>query len=320
VTVSKDPVAPARADPTAQGDGFPHDYYFVGADGALGYTALPAAEVSPPVAELQAGFAVSILEVRNGPQGDPFGLTTKGLWLPVRNLSPVQRLSFHGYDVTDGKLDRGWVVVDTASVYESPGGPKSRAPAKHGFDTVPILGLEDAKGRRFVQIAVGAWLDGDDVRLPELSQRPPEARPAERWIDVSVASQVVTAYEGDRPVFTTLASTGVGHGDEATATPLGVHRVWAKLRTTDMTNLEDEDAERYYSMEEVPWVLFFTKGYGLHGAFWHRSFGHVRSHGCVNLTPADAERLFRWASPHLPAGWTAVLPTDYDPGTLVRVR
>jgi lipoprotein-anchoring transpeptidase ErfK/SrfK len=87
-----------------------------------------------------------------------------------------------------------------------------------------------------------------------------------------------------------------------------------------MDNLEEADARRYYAMEDVPWVLFFKNGFGLHGAFWHDSFGHVRSHGCVNLTPLDAERLFYWSSPRLPAGWTAALPTDYDPGTLVRVR
>jgi lipoprotein-anchoring transpeptidase ErfK/SrfK len=87
-----------------------------------------------------------------------------------------------------------------------------------------------------------------------------------------------------------------------------------------MTNLEDQEARRYYAIEEVPWVMFFQKGYGLHGAFWHRSFGAVRSHGCVNLAPLDAQWLFHWASPRLPAGWSAVLPTRHDPGTVVQVR
>jgi hypothetical protein len=73
-------------------------------------------------------------------------------------------------------------------------------------------------------------------------------------------------------------------------------------------------------MEDVPWVQYFAKGVGLHGAFWHRSFGHVRSHGCVNLSPLDAERLFWWTAPRLPAGWTAVLPGAYDRPVVVRVR
>jgi hypothetical protein len=76
-----------------------------------------------------------------------------------------------------------------------------------------------------------------------------------------------------------------------------------------MDNLEDEGASRYYRMESVPWVQYFSKGVGLHGAYWHRSFGQMRSHGCVNLTPLDAQRLFWWTGPHLPAGWTAAFPT-----------
>jgi hypothetical protein len=30
--------------------------------------------------------------------------------------------------------------------------------------------------------------------------------------------------------------------------------------------------------------------------------------------------LFGWTSPKLPPGWTAALPTSYEPGTLIRVR
>ena len=121
-------------------------------------------------------------------------------------------------------------------------------------------------------------------------------------------------------MFATLVSTGKGRGKSIQATPKGAHRIWVKLVSTDMDNLEDEEASRYYAMQAVPWVMFFDKGYGLHGTFWHRSFGNVRSHGCVNLTPRDAQWLFHWTSPRLPAGWTAALPTDYEPGTLVRVR
>jgi lipoprotein-anchoring transpeptidase ErfK/SrfK len=231
----------------------------------------------------------------------------------------VVAVSFHGYEPVDGKLDRGWIVTDAAPLYSEPAGHRLASRARR-FEPFTVLETSVAQGQTWLRIAEGTWLDEADARLPRLSEPPAEARPGERWLDVDLTTQVVTAYEGRRPVYTTLASTGIGKGDDVTATPVGVHRVWVKLRTTDMTNLEDAEAARYYAIEEVPWVLFFKKGYGFHGAFWHRSFGKVRSHGCVNLTPLDAERLFRWASPHLPAGWTAVLPTAYDPGTLVRVR
>jgi lipoprotein-anchoring transpeptidase ErfK/SrfK len=301
-------------------DGLPRDYFFVGEEGALGYRTLGSADQSAPVAELQPGFAVSITDRGSNPRGEPFALTTKGLWLPLRDLKAVRPAVFHGYEVADGNLDRGWVVVDAAQVFAEPAGHRLDSPAKHRFDTVPVLETRDVKGHAWLRIGEGAWVSGADVRVPSLATPPEEARPGEHWLDVDLPRQVVTAYEGETPVYATLASTGVGKGDDVTATPIGVHRVWVKLRTTDMTNLEEADAERYYAIEDVPWVLFFKKGYGFHGAFWHRSFGHVRSHGCVNLTPLDAEHLFRWASPHLPAGWTAALPTEYDPGTLVRVR
>jgi lipoprotein-anchoring transpeptidase ErfK/SrfK len=183
-----------------------------------------------------------------------------------------------------------------------------------------VLETKAAGGQRWLRIGEAEWVKARDVRAATPAPVPEGLRPGERWIDVEIESQVLTAYEGERPVFATLVSTGKGRGTHVQATPKGARRIWVKLVSHDMDNLEDEDASRYYAMQAVPWVMFFDRGYGLHGTFWHRSFGNVRSHGCVNLSPRDAEWLFRWTGPRLPAGWTAALPTDTDPGTLVRVR
>jgi lipoprotein-anchoring transpeptidase ErfK/SrfK len=149
---------------------------------------------------------------------------------------------------------------------------------------------------------------------------PPGLLPGERWLDVDLGSQTLVAYEGDAPIFATLVSTGRGPDGSEEATPRGAFHIWVKLLSTDMTNLEDPEASRYYAIEDVPWVMFFKDGYGLHGAFWHRSFGNERSHGCINLSPLDAQRLFRWATPRLPSGFRAARPTAHDSGTLVVVR
>jgi hypothetical protein len=316
---SKEPPLAVTTAETDEPDGLPLPYFFVGADGAFGYADLATAEDTKPSREFEQGFAVAISQTAKR-DGDPFGLTTKGLWLPLRDLRRAVPLSFRGYDAASGKLDQGWVVVDRATVYSEPGGRHLAGRAVDRFERVVVLEERKKNGRSYVRVGEGRWLDASSVRVPSLAPPPAELGPGERFIDVDLQSQVLTAYEGTKPVFATLVSTGIGHGSDVTVTPAGVHRIWVKLRTTDMTNLEDEEALRYYAIEDVPWVMFFEKGYGLHGAFWHRSFGHVRSHGCVNLTPLDAKRLFDWAGPRLPAGWTAVLPTEYDPGTLVRVR
>jgi lipoprotein-anchoring transpeptidase ErfK/SrfK len=143
----------------------------------------------------------------------------------------------------------------------------------------------------------------------------------ERWIDIHLDSQTLVAYEGDQPVYATLVSTGTGKQNTPSATPLGVHRIWVKLLTSNMGNADDATASAdLYMIEDVPFVQFFSRGVGLHAAFWHDKFGYVRSHGCVNLPPIDAQWLFAFTGPRLPAGWRAVLPSDLAKGTVVRVR
>jgi lipoprotein-anchoring transpeptidase ErfK/SrfK len=75
-----------------------------------------------------------------------------------------------------------------------------------------------------------------------------------------------------------------------------------------------------YSIEDVPWIMYFNGSYALHGAFWHASFGSVRSHGCVNLAPSDARTMFNWTEPHVPEGWHGANATTEKPGTRVVVH
>ncbi|MBI2047734.1 MAG: L,D-transpeptidase, partial [Parcubacteria group bacterium] len=46
----------------------------------------------------------------------------------------------------------------------------------------------------------------------------------------------------------------------------------------------------------VPWNLYFThQGAVIHGTYWHENFGKPSSNGCVNVRPAQAEKLYKWA-------------------------
>ena len=154
------------------------------------------------------------------------------------------------------------------------------------------------------------WMRTRDLAHPTLSPPPDEAGgPAstERWIDVDLGAQDLVAYEGAQPVFATLVSTGRGEN----ATPAGVHRVWVKLRVSDMENLADENDESSrdrFSIEDVPFVQYFDHGVALHGAFWHRDFGRPHSHGCVNLSPRDAAWLFGFTGAPSPRGVGRRLP------------
>jgi lipoprotein-anchoring transpeptidase ErfK/SrfK len=183
-----------------------------------------------------------------------------------------------------------------------------------------LLESTELRGKTWFRVGDHEWLPESDLARPSREPKPEQVKEGERWLDVEVKTQILTAYVGEQPVFASLVSTGRGKDGSELATPKGVHRIWVKLASSDMDNLENLEQRETYAIQAVPWVMYFQKGYGLHGTFWHGAFGRVQSHGCVNLSPTDAERLFEWASPRLPSGWTAALPTVYEPGSLVRVR
>jgi len=313
------PVAAARA-PHLFSDGLPYRYHFVGRFGAFGYANLSLAEEGVPDAQLEPGFAVALLQVADRRPGDPFGLTSHGLWVPMRDLSPARTFLFAGESLSGGALAVAWVFTETAPLYDAPRGRRIPGAVRTQFEQLSVLETATRGDRRWFRVGKRQWVSDRHARAPRPGELPAGVGPGERWIDVDITNQVVTAYAGEQPVFATLASTGKGRGQSIQATPQGEFRLWVKLRSSDMDNLENEEAGRLYAIQDVPWVMYFKEGYGLHGTFWHRRFGHVQSHGCVNLAPLDAQRLFHWTSPKLPAGWSAVLPTHHERGTLIRVR
>jgi len=153
------------------------------------------------------------------------------------------------------------------------------------------------------------------VIVPALQEVPSWAKAGRKWIDVSILRQTLVAYEGTRPVFATMVSTGAdGLGDpkETHSTVLGAFLIHTKHVSATMSNDEPGDV---YDLQDVPFVQFFHEGYALHGAYWHDGFGTPRSHGCINLSPYDAAWLFGWTDPEVPEGWHGRL--QLRGGTLV---
>ncbi len=106
-----------------------------------------------------------------------------------------------------------------------------------------------------------------------------------RWIDVDLTNQMVYAYEADTMVNSFLVSTGTW----MTPTVTGEYKIYVKYRAAPMSG------PGYY-LPDVPYIMYFYKGYGLHGTYWHSNFGTPMSHGCVNLRTDEAAWLYNWAS------------------------
>ena len=165
-------------------------------------------------------------------------------------------------------------------------------------------------GRRYYVSDDGILLRDTAVRIVERVARPKTVPKNERWIRVDLDRQTLTAYDGEEPVFATLISSGLPDH----ATPTGIFRLHAKHVTATMA--DNLAADGPYSIEDVPWTMYFSGSYALHAAFWHDRFGHQRSHGCVNIAPRDARWLFFWTAPNLPSAWHGIL-ADVGKGTTV---
>ena len=156
--------------------------------------------------------------------------------------------------------------------------------------------VEEVDGHIMVVTDQGTLIPRDRVRVVVPIERPDGVGSEDRWVHIDRDEQTLTAYEGDRPVFTTLVSTGKPGFD----TPRGLWRVDRKFVTTTMSG--EDDVHDTYTVSEVPWTMFYDGAYALHGTYWHDNFGTTRSHGCTNVAPADARWLFYWGDP-LPTGW-----------------
>ncbi len=107
----------------------------------------------------------------------------------------------------------------------------------------------------------------------------------QRWIQIKLSNQRLTAWEGDKPVYTFIISTG----KKSTPTPTGVFKIQSKQKSARM---QGED----YDIPNVPYTMYYSGSYGIHGAYWHKKFGTPVSHGCTNIAPKNAKLLFNWAS------------------------
>ncbi|MCL2089664.1 MAG: L,D-transpeptidase/peptidoglycan binding protein [Micrococcales bacterium] len=113
----------------------------------------------------------------------------------------------------------------------------------------------------------------------------------EKWIDVNLSNHTVRAYEGTTVV---MGPYSMVDGKPAMPTVTGTFTIYQKYESKTMRGFEADGVTPYVT-ENVPWSMFFHKGYAIHGAYWRSTFGYSASHGCVNLPVATAKQLYQWA-------------------------
>ena len=255
--------------------------------------------------------------------GRRFGLSVDLDVIPLDRMRRVQPSGFHGLSLDD-KTSLPVVFVMTKGAHLYSGDPRTTGLSsvrQLAFrEVLPVTALRVRRsGVGYAQTTSGEWLKEENlVRIEPMRQRPGWATDGRSWVDVSILKQALVAYEGQKPVYVTLVSTGAdGLGDpkETHSTPRGQFLVHTKHVTATMSGDEIGDE---FDLRDVPYVQYFQEGYAFHAAYWHDSFGRPRSHGCVNLSPLDARWLFHWTDPPVPQGWHGAM--SLRQGTLVHIH
>jgi lipoprotein-anchoring transpeptidase ErfK/SrfK len=113
-----------------------------------------------------------------------------------------------------------------------------------------------------------------------------------KWIEVILSQQRLNAWQNGRIVMSSAISSGVS----AHPTLRGMFKIYVKYRSTRMRGPG-------YNLPGVPYTMYYSGSYAIHGAYWHHNFGHPMSHGCINLPVPFSRLLFLWA----PVGTTVVI-------------
>lgn len=287
----------------------------------------------PPTRTIQPGFMFVSLE-----RADPITLSN-GLWYEINPNEFVQAevltryypSTFQGVELsTQPKKPFGWVIrstpifsapVDALTPTDLLGWPVARqmaAPDQPFIDRytqVTIYETSYAGDWGWQRIGQDQWVHLYDVGKVEVISRPAEIPTGERWIAVNLFDQTLSAYDkNDRMVYATLISSG--RQVEGWRTPPGIFQIHTKEQLGKMSGGGLSD--RYF-LEDVTATMYFHQGYAFHAAYWHDDFGRYKSHGCVNMTPTDAEWLYNWTTPVASPDLNRTKASDDNAGTWVYI-
>lgn len=326
--------------------------------------------------------------------------------VPATKIKPDTGSPWHGVELGDAlTLPLAFVRSQSARSYKISHGKTSSGDTLEYRSVYGLTGKQKTvEGVKYFRTTDKRWVSSQDVGLAVAPATwPDDAEKGKKWIEISITNQTLVLWEGKKPVYATLVSTGQAGLDDpkkTTATPRGTFRirnkhisalmdsnessaVGGKANTTasrapiaaagdderpakkasgdkgkGKAGAKDAKAQKgdkgakpkapapakpgekaapkrgdgeygvtrrrgegTFVLRDVPYIQYFESGYALHAAYWHDVFGTPRSHGCVNLAPVDAHRIFFWTDPPVPQSWHGVNTNeDTGEGSLVVIH
>jgi hypothetical protein len=212
-------------------------------------------------------------------------------WVKAEILSePASPSRFAGVELPEEGLPytMAWTLRHLRGANTPGGEDDPNNPFLYRYSRVNVYAIVEVDGYEWYQIGTDQWVHQFDVAKSLPVERPEEVD-THKWVSVDLYEQVVVAYEGETPVFTSLISSGLS----AWPTNEGIFHVYVRFPSTLMSGAYSQPD--FYYLQDVPWTMYFDDDIALHGAYWHDGFGYRRSHGCVNLSVMDSYWLYNWA-------------------------
>lgn len=176
----------------------------------------------------------------------------------------------------------------------------SSSPGKQKVHSAATTTKPEADKKAEVQKAVPvSWDKPSGGTYPVLQKNAPI------WIDVSIKNQKVYIKEGNRTLYTMIASTGLDKSPDTT-TPTGTYYVQAERGKWFYAPKYNEGAKYWVSWKNHGEFLFHSVPMN---ADQHilttdaKKLGEKDSHGCIHLTVPDA----KWIYEHIPYNTKVVI-------------
>jgi hypothetical protein len=178
-----------------------------------------------------------------------FAVTVDMRLIPTTKLKPDSGSPFHGVALSEKlTLPLGWVNTQGARTFKLIKGKDEARPdeALPFRVVVPLSGKARIKaGERYYQTLKDktVWIRSRDLAVAEApSALPAPAEKGEKWIDISITQQALVLYEGKKPIFATLISSGrdkLGDPKTTLSTPRGSFRLTSKHIAAAMDSEEN---------------------------------------------------------------------------------
>ncbi len=212
-----------------------------------------------------------------------------GQWVRESDTVVARPSDFAGVLLPEEGLDytMAWVLVPSHPAPYPGADTDASRPRLERYTRVNIFEAVEVDGWRWYLVGPDTWVRQTAVAKITFTERPADVKG--RWLAVDLYEQVMVAYnENNIPIYATLVSSGLPQW----STNEGTFQTWIRIANGSMSGAEGQTD--FYSLQNVPWTLYFDGEISIHGTYWHDGFGYRHSHGCVNLTITDSHWVYQW--------------------------